>query len=60
MKWLLNKIYKIYRTYMPIFIITALFLGIVLAKYIPYVLKTANFLVSKLIDSIVFFAPIAI
>lgn len=60
MKWLLNKIYKIYRTYIPIFIITALFLGIVLAKYIPYVLKTANFLVSKLIDSIVFFAPIAI
>lgn len=60
MKWLLNKIYKIYRTYIPIFIITALFLGIVLAKYIPYVLKAANFLVSKLIDSIVFFAPIAI
>lgn len=60
MKWLLNKIYKIYRTYIPIFIITALFLGIVLAKYIPYVLKTVNFLVSKLIDSIVFFAPIAI
>lgn len=60
MKWLVNKIYKIYRTYMPIFIITALFLGIVLARYIPYVLKAANFLVSKLIDSIVFFAPIAI
>ena len=55
-----KKVFELYKKYIPILIIVALFLGILLAKYIPVVLKTGNFLVSKLIDGIVFLAPFAI
>lgn len=55
-----KRTFELYKKYTPLLIIVALFLGILLAKYIPAVLEAANFLVSKLIDGIVFFAPFAI
>jgi Na+/serine symporter len=56
----LTRIFELYKKYTPVLIVLALFLGILLAKYIPAVLTTGNFLVSKLIDGIVFLAPFAI
>ncbi|MFH1519498.1 MAG: cation:dicarboxylase symporter family transporter [Candidatus Omnitrophota bacterium] len=60
LKKFLKRVWELYKKYIPILIIVALFLGILLAKYIPVVLETANFLISKLIDGIVFLAPFAI
>ena len=57
---ILKKIFELYQKYIPVLVVVALFLGMLGAKYIPQVLHTANLLVSKLIDAIVFLAPIAI
>ncbi|MCK4401471.1 cation:dicarboxylase symporter family transporter [bacterium] len=55
-----KKLFAIYRKYIAVAVVVALILGVFLAKYIPQVLEAANFLVSKLIDGIVFLAPFAI
>jgi len=59
-KHFLSPLFKFYRKYIVFFVIGALPVGVLLAKYIPQVLETANFLISKLIDGIVFLAPFAI
>jgi len=57
---MLKRAYQLYLKYTPVLILVALFLGVFLAKYIPAVMSIANFLISNLIDGIVFVAPIAI
>jgi len=57
---MLKRAYQLYLKYTPVLILVALFLGVFLAKYIPAVMNIANFLISNLIDGIVFVAPIAI
>lgn len=60
LKGFFKRTFELYKKYTPLLMIVALFLGILLAKCIPAVLEAANFLVSKLIDGIVFLAPFAI
>ena len=59
-RYFLSPLFKFYKKYIVFFVIGALPVGVLLAKYIPQVLETANFLVSNLIDGIVFLAPFAI
>lgn len=59
-KKIVSRIYEQYMKYIPAFVILALFAGILLAKFIPGVLEIADVVVSKIIDGIVFAAPIAI
>lgn len=54
------KSLALYKKFIIFFVILALPVGVMLAKFIPQVMNLADTLVSKFIDGIVFFAPIAI
>ncbi len=56
----MKKLITFYKKYISIFVISALPLGILAAKYIPWFVKIADGAISKLIDGISFLAPVAI
>ena len=56
----IKRVFHFYEKYIPAFIIVALFLGILAAKYIPKVMGLADSVMSNVINGIVYVAPLAI
>ncbi len=57
---MIKKAFHLYEKYIPAFIVLALFLGILAAKYIPSVMGLADAIMSRVIDGIIYAAPLAI